>query len=352
MKTISLLLALAATAATGSTIDANRSADYDYDVPAPGSYALPVIKPAANATFLDSTGKPVRLTDLSQGRITVMSFIYTRCAAPKACPHATGVLMQLHRASAEDRDLAAKLALISMSFDPENDTPERMAAYSGLAANRPLAAPWHFVTTRSQAKLKPILEAYGQAVDRKTNPMDPTGPLNHTLRVFLIDAQGYIRNIYSSGTLDPRLVLADIRTLMMQQDRFAPLKPEQAGAKPGDILTVDFQVASAVRVHDITNPGTPAPREILLVDASLDGSRLSPVDRAGVLVSIPASALPRFSEESLDALARRYEGKRIAATGKAHSLPDKLRRDAEGRALARAHITVTGPEDIRILEQL
>src|SRR6185295_13448372 len=111
---------------------------------------------------------------------------------------------------------AKELRLVSMTFDPVNDTPERMAAYSGLAAQRPTAAPWHFVTTRSQAELQPILTAYGQAVDRKTNPLDPTGPLNHTLRVFLIDHAGNIRNIYSSGTLDPRLVLADVRTLMME----------------------------------------------------------------------------------------------------------------------------------------
>ncbi len=53
-------------------------------------------------------------------------------------------------------------------------------------------------------------------MDQKQNPLDPTGPLNHTLRVFLIDRAGRIRNIYSSGTLDARLVLADVRTLMME----------------------------------------------------------------------------------------------------------------------------------------
>jgi cytochrome oxidase Cu insertion factor (SCO1/SenC/PrrC family) len=103
-----------------------------------------------------------------------------------------------------------------MSFDPANDTPERMAAYSAFAAARPTAAPWHFVTTRLQVELQPILTAYDQAVDKKSNPLDPTGPLNHTLRVFLIDRVGNIRNIYSSGTLDPRLVLADVRTLMKE----------------------------------------------------------------------------------------------------------------------------------------
>src|SRR4030095_13872714 len=117
----------------------------------------------------------------------------------------TGVLRQLHRESAEDAALSKGLRLVSMSFDPANDTPERMAAYSALAGNRSTSAPWHFVTTRSRAELESILIAYGQAVDKKRNPFDPTGPLNHNLRVFLIDRTGNIRNIYSSSTLDPRL---------------------------------------------------------------------------------------------------------------------------------------------------
>jgi cytochrome oxidase Cu insertion factor (SCO1/SenC/PrrC family) len=218
MKRIANLLAIAAIGTSSLAMEDRRTPDHDYAAPRPGTYTLPVIKRAADGAVLDPRGKPVRLAQLTRGRITVMSFIYTRCAAAKACPYATGVLMQLHRESAEDPTLAKELRLVSMSFDPANDTPERMVAYSGLAAERPTAAPWHFVTARSQAELQPILEAYGQAVDQKQNPNDPTGPLNHTLRVFLVDAAGNIRNIYSSGTLDPRLVLADIRTLMLEEN--------------------------------------------------------------------------------------------------------------------------------------
>jgi len=197
--------------------DLARTTDHDYDAPAPGSYTLPVVKPAADGEVLDSRGRPMRLRELTRGRVTVMSFIYTRCAAAKACPYATGVLTQLHRLSAEDRELAKNLRLVSMSFDPGNDTPARMAAYSALADGRNPASEWRFVTARSQAELEPILEAYGQAVDKRRNPNDPQGPLYHTLRVYLIDHEGRIRNIYSSGTLDPRLILADVKTLMLEQ---------------------------------------------------------------------------------------------------------------------------------------
>ncbi len=215
MKTPVLLLC-AALAAALHAADPARSAEYDYEVPAPGSYTLPVIKAAADGALLDAAGKPVRLRDLTRGRITVMSFIYTRCASARACPYATGVLMQLHAQSVRDGTLARSLRLVSMSFDPEHDTPARMAEYAALLADRPRAAPWHFVTAASQAELQPVLAAYGQAVGRKQNAADATGPLHHTLRVFLIDGDGRIRNIYSSGTLDPRLVVADIRTLMLE----------------------------------------------------------------------------------------------------------------------------------------
>lgn len=213
-----LLVALAVGALGGTLFGAElpRTSDYDYDAPAPGSYTLPVVKAAAGGDVLDSNGRALRLRELTRGRVIVMSFIYTRCAAAKACPYATGVLMRLHRLSSEDPTLAKGMRLVSMSFDPEVDTPERMSIYAGLADSRSPAAQWYFLTTRSQTELQPILEAYGQAVDRKRNPLDPTGPLNHTLRVFLIDCDGNIRNIYSADTLDPRLVVADVRTLLME----------------------------------------------------------------------------------------------------------------------------------------
>jgi cytochrome oxidase Cu insertion factor (SCO1/SenC/PrrC family) len=199
--------------------DLARISEHDYDAPAPGSYTLPVVKKAADGEVLDPKGQTLHLRDLTHGRITVMSFIYTRCAAPRACPMATGVLMQLHQISAAEPALAKNLRLISLSFDPGGDTPQRMAGYSMLAETSKPSAEWHFLTTRSQDQLQPILAAYGQAVDRKQNPNDPTGPLNHTLRVFLIDRAGNIRNIYSSGTLDLRLVLADVKTLLLEETR-------------------------------------------------------------------------------------------------------------------------------------
>ena len=103
-----------------------------------------------------------------------------------------------------------------MSFDPDHDTPAAMAEYAAQWRSAdPKAPDWPHVTTADRAALDPILKAYDQSVMRKP---DVDGGLYHILRVFLIDASGRIRNIYSLDFLDPDLVLNDIRTVLMDRD--------------------------------------------------------------------------------------------------------------------------------------
>ncbi len=193
-----------------------RSLSYDYDPPAPGSYRLPVIQEAGDGAVLSADGRSLKLRDLLAGRITVLSFIYTRCADPSACPYATGVLHDVHRISGKDAAIAENLRLITFSFDPEHDTPRVMGEY-GSALRRAAGSEWLFLTTRDAGDLAPILHAYGQRVDRKKDPGDPLGPWSHVLRVHLIDRRGMVRNIYSTGLLDPRLVVTDVRTLLLEE---------------------------------------------------------------------------------------------------------------------------------------
>jgi len=200
---------------------ASHDQDYDYDPPVAGSYSLPVIKRAPDGALVDSDSKTLNLSELTHGRITVLSFIYTRCAAQKACPYASGVLSQLHILSMNNKVLAKGMRLVSLSFDPDYDTPQRLATYSEGLREQNEGCEWHFATATSHSELDSILNSYDQAVDKRSNPNDPQGPLYHILRVFLIDREGRIRNIYSSATLDPRLVLADVRTLLLEETKLS-----------------------------------------------------------------------------------------------------------------------------------
>ncbi len=198
-----------------------RTAEYDYDVPAAGSYDLAVLQPAADGTVLGTNGAPVQLCDIMRGRVVVLSFIYTRCADPKACMRATGVLSELQRITRRQPELAEKMSLITLSFDPAHDTPGVMARYGRVSLAQGEGAEWLFLTTRNQKALQPLLEAYGQRVDRRKD-FSAMGPYYHPLRVYLIDQRQRVRNIYSYGLLDPRLVITDAQTLLMEEDLSPP----------------------------------------------------------------------------------------------------------------------------------
>lgn len=194
------------------------TSSFDFAPPDPGTYSLPPIKAAADGDILDGAGKRRRLFDLMDGRIVVLSFIYTRCTAPGGCPLATATLFDILDETVGDTTMAGGLRLISLSFDPLHDVPEVMAQYGAAAALRPEPKPpWDFVTCESDAALAPILKDYGQWVGRFADPSDPDAALPHVLRVYLIDRNKMVRNIYGVGFLDPRLVVADIRTLLLEQ---------------------------------------------------------------------------------------------------------------------------------------
>ena len=214
---LAVLFGAVATVAAGE--DLSRDADHDYDPPVPGSYALPVIKSAGDGSLVDSTNKPVQLHDLTRGRISVLGFIYTRCAAPNGCPYANNVFDRIHSVTAKEKVLAENMRLVSVSFDPDHDTPGRLAEFAEALRETAAGCEWRFATARSRAELDKILNSYGQAVDKRANANDPQGPLYHILRVFLIDGEGRIRNIYSSGTLDARLVIADVKTLLLERSK-------------------------------------------------------------------------------------------------------------------------------------
>jgi protein SCO1/2 len=71
------------------------------------------------------------------------------------------------------------------------------------------------LTTSSERALAPILAGYGQLVSRPASTQ--SAGLTHRLRVYLIDAQRRIRNIYGLDFLDPDLLLADVRTLLLEE---------------------------------------------------------------------------------------------------------------------------------------
>ena len=92
----------------GATPEPPRPAGFDYDPPEPGSYRLPPLDAAADGVALDESGAERSLHDLMKGRITVLSFIYTRCG--DICPLGTMLMRDLHEATAADAESGHRIA--------------------------------------------------------------------------------------------------------------------------------------------------------------------------------------------------------------------------------------------------
>ena len=107
--------------------------------------------------------------------------------------------------------------MISLSFDPEYDTPQIMSLYGKDLSY--INADWAFLTTSSLNDLAPILESYDQPVIRKyKDDGSYDGVQSHILRVYLIDDKKLIRNIYNVDFLHPDLLINDIKTLLLSNE--------------------------------------------------------------------------------------------------------------------------------------
>ena len=186
-----------------------------FTLPAPGSYELPGLGPAADAELVDSKGRELGLLDLIAGKFTIFSFMYTTCSDVNGCPLASYVMAKVQKRVLSDDILKDYVRLISFSFDPHNDTPEVLETYAGYF--REPGFDWHFVTARSSQQLTAILEDYNQFIIRDYDEGgNLVGAISHMLRVYLIDHQGEIRNIYSVSFLHADTIMNDIRTIVAE----------------------------------------------------------------------------------------------------------------------------------------
>ena len=186
-----------------------------YEAPAPGTYRLPPIMDAVDGRVLREDATPANLFDLMGDRFVLLSFVYTRCTDVNGCPLAKAVFHLVRSRLKERPDLARAARLVSMSFDPDNDTPEIMRAYGPQDDDG--SVEWMLLTTRDRSELEPILDGYGQYTLREYDHNgEYTGEFAHLLRVFLIDRERRVRNIYSTGFLHPDILMNDLETLLLE----------------------------------------------------------------------------------------------------------------------------------------
>lgn len=92
-------------------------------------------------SLTDQSGRPVRLSDF-RGKVVAVNFIYTRCPLPDVCPRLSGNFARVQRRFGAR--LGKDLELLSISIDPQYDTPEVLSRYARIWGANP--AGWRFLT--------------------------------------------------------------------------------------------------------------------------------------------------------------------------------------------------------------
>ena len=202
-----------------------------FPAPAPGSYRLPALGRATDGSILNSQGNALSLHQLMGDKIVLLSFIYSTCGDVNGCPLATAVFHKIKRQLAKAPEISQQLRLLTLSFNPQYDTPEKMQQYSQGFQGQGI--DWQFLTTRSDDQLTPILDGYGQSVKKNYDQQGLfTGTFSHQLRVFLIDRSKRIRNIYSVAFLHPETVINDVKTVLSavakESERFGSILNREA----------------------------------------------------------------------------------------------------------------------------
>ncbi len=189
--------------------------------PQAGAYQLPPLGKAADANIVLSDRSKARLREILIGnKLTVLSFIYASCDDMNGCPLSTFVMHAVKQRLQSHADITSKLRLLSISFDPENDTPEVMKTYGRDFQSD--SFEWLFGTfdvSYPRSAMQKTLKSYGQSVLRQfenTQEGLTSRVSSHMLKVYLIDQHQRIRNIYGVDFLHPDILIADIQTLLME----------------------------------------------------------------------------------------------------------------------------------------
>ncbi len=164
-----------------------------------------VLFPVPEFELVDQTGGAFHSTDL-RGKVWIANFIFTRCKA--TCPIQTAKLAEFQRQAQRWSDWD-RVRLVSISVDPENDTPEVLAQY---ADSYRVAGNWKFLTGPREAIWKLSKEGFKLAVAE--DPAEP-GPITHSPRFVLVDGEGQIRGFYDSQRDDEiRQMTIDLRQVL------------------------------------------------------------------------------------------------------------------------------------------
>jgi protein SCO1 len=159
--------------------------------------------------LVNQDGKRISLHQY-RGRAVVLTFIYTRCPLPDYCPLMTDNFFEIQKTLKSGASLYERTHLLSISVDPEYDTPKILREYA--ARHSADTTQWEFASG-SKDEVKQVATYFGMQYWRDQDQVV------HSLRTAIIGADGRLVKLYRGNEWKPDTIIADLR------DLFFPEKP-------------------------------------------------------------------------------------------------------------------------------
>jgi protein SCO1/2 len=181
---------------------------------------LPQYGPMPAFALTDQDGQIVESSTL-RGKSLLVSFIFTNCT--DICPMVTAQMSHLEDHLRQTEQLNNDLLLLSLTVDPERDTPDVLKTYA--ASYGADLAHWRFLTGEPDAMRRVVVDGFMTGMERmehhpghdhthaKGEADVPGYDVSHSGRIALVDPSGQIRAYYDSQTVTKEQVAADLRQI-------------------------------------------------------------------------------------------------------------------------------------------
>lgn len=156
-----------------------------------------------DCALINEQGKAFQLRDF-RGQALAVTFIFTRCPLANYCPLMSAHFLAVQKELSKEAE-NGKWHLLSLSFDPEHDTPDKLLAYA--TAHGAEASHWTFATGKPGAVTE-LGASFGLSAYFKE------GLLNHNLRTVVIDAKGRVQHLFKGNEWKPQELVWELLKAM------------------------------------------------------------------------------------------------------------------------------------------
>jgi protein SCO1/2 len=182
-----------------------------------------------NFVLTNQNGKRFHLNDY-RGKTVLITFFYTRCTLNDYCPRMNGNFATVDKTLAKNPELYAKTHLISISFDPQHDTPEVLRSYGAAYTERYVKENfkhWEFATAGPD-ELKALADFFGVYYEKDGNS------ITHSLSTAVIGPDGAVKAWYPGNRWQPEEALQAVNaaTASSEPVHVASSQPASKDSKP------------------------------------------------------------------------------------------------------------------------